>query len=71
MKQPYDIVKVLYGSETYFKNTIGFCTFHHCFLTVRQLKTKGCLGKQCKCLDKNDHVYWKLREEKRLLKKNK
>lgn len=70
MKRPYDIVKVLYGSETYFKNVPGFCKLHHKHLTIKQIKQKGCLGKQCKYLDKfEEHKYWKQREEKKRLKK--
>ena len=69
MKQPYDIVKVLYGSETYFKNCPGFCKLHHKHLTTKQIKQKGCLGKQCKYLDKFEHRYWEIREKKKQLKK--
>ena len=70
MKRPYDIVKVLYGSETYFKNVPAFCKLHHKHLTAKQIKQKGCLGKQCKYLDKFlENRYWEQREKKKQLKK--
>ncbi|MBR3646374.1 MAG: hypothetical protein IKN54_08135 [Lachnospiraceae bacterium] len=70
MNQPYDIVKVLYGSETYYKNCPAFCRLHHCHLTKKQLKKKGCLGKQCRKLDKiKTHNYWEERQLKKELKK--
>ena len=69
MKHPYDIVNVLYGSTTYFKNCPAFCKLHHKHLTIKQLKQKGCLGKQCKYLDKFEHKYWEQREKKKQLKK--
>lgn len=62
MEQPYDIVELLYGTQTYFRNCAGYCGFHHKYLTVKQIKRKGCLGKQCKSLKKLDHHYWELRE---------
>jgi len=69
MKEPYDIVKVLYGSETYYKNCPAYCTFHHKHLTAKQISQKKCLAKQCKCLDKIEHKYWQMRERKKQLKK--
>ena len=68
MKAPDDIVQVLYGCEAYFRNCPAFCRHHHCHLTEKQIKTKGCLGKQCKFLDKIEHDFWRQREEKKLQK---
>ena len=70
--KPEDIVPVLYGSETYYKNAVAFCKFHHCHLTARQVKQKGCLGKQCKCLDRIEtHPYWEQRKQKKIARKHK
>ena len=69
MKQPYDIVEVLYGSETYYKNCPAYCKFHHKYLTAKQIKQKGCLGKQCKCLNKFEHKFWELRELKKEIRR--
>lgn len=69
MRKPFDIVTVLYGSETYFKNCPGYCKLHHKYLTVRQIKTKTCLGKRCAYLKRLEHGYWEFREKKKLQKK--
>lgn len=64
--------KVLYGSES--NNCAAFCKHHNCYMTVKQIKTKGCLCKQCWYLQKNDeHEYWaqreRLKEKKKMNKK--
>jgi len=70
MRSPNDIVNVLYGCEAAFKNVIGFCKYHHRFLTVNQLKQKQCLGKQCPLLRRiKSSLYWKQRELKKQKKK--
>ena len=66
--KPDDIVEILYGTETYFWRTVAYCTYHHKYLTVKQLKQKHCLAKQCKCLKKLKHRYWEQRERKKLNK---
>ena len=69
-KNPNDVVAVLYGSETTYRHCAAWCKFHHCHLTPKQIIRKGCLGKQCKCLDKIlSHPYWEQREKKKELKK--
>lgn len=68
-KNPDDIVAVLYGSETTYGHCAAWCKFHHCHLTPKQIIRKGCLGKQCKCLDKIPHQWWDDREQKKLKKK--
>lgn len=69
-KKPNDIVAVLYGSKVQYKRCPAFCRFHHCHLTKNQILTKGCLGKQCKALDKIlTHPWWEERELKKLKKK--
>lgn len=69
-KNPNDIVPVLYGSETFYKNCPAWCKHHHIHLTKKQITTKGCLGKQCKYLDKIlSNPWWAEREQKKLKKK--
>lgn len=46
------IVDVLYGSQSEKSNCCGYCKLKHKYLTVRQMKTKQCLGKQCNALSK-------------------
>lgn len=44
-------------------NCCAYCKFHHCNITVRQMRAKNCLQKQCHHLIKNEnHSYWKQRE---------
>ena len=44
-------------------NCCAYCHFHQCSMTVKQMKKKECLQKQCRHLVKNpEHAYWKLRE---------
>lgn len=53
--------KSIYGGSPH--NPAAFCRLHDGSLTVREIKHKGCLGKQCHYLIKNDeHEYWKQRE---------
>lgn len=44
-------------------NIAAYCKHHHCGMTVKQMKCKNCLGKNCWYLYKNEnHPYWKQRE---------
>jgi hypothetical protein len=44
-------------------NVAGWCQHHNCALTVKQIKCKNCLGKQCWYLRKNEtHDWWRQRE---------
>ena len=48
--------KTLFG--TYSDNCCGYCELHQCALTVKQLRAKECLGKECWHLKKNEeHMY--------------
>ena len=47
----------------YSDNCCAYCKLHSCSLTVKQLKVKECLKKECWHLLKNeDHAYWRQRE---------
>ena len=49
--------------NSYSNNCCAYCKYHHCSMTVKQMKAKGCLQKQCWHLVKNEqHQYWKQRE---------
>lgn len=62
----YSICKTLFGCQTYFYKCVGYCQKKGKYLTTKQLKNKGCLKKQCKCLVKlEDRTFWKLREQKK------
>lgn len=44
-------------------NCCAYCELHRCFMTVKQMKCKNCLQKQCWHLVKNQqHPYWHQRE---------
>ena len=44
-------------------NCCAYCKYHTCSVTVKQMRAKNCLQKQCRHLIKNeDHQFWKQRE---------
>lgn len=52
-------------------NCCGYCAFHQCAITVKQLRRKECLLKQCRHLTKNEsHPYWHQRERTKQLRKD-
>ena len=60
--------KTLYNC--YSDNCCGYCKLHQCSITVKQLKKKECLKKQCWYLEKNEeHDYWRQRERTKELRK--
>jgi hypothetical protein len=62
-------MKCLYGTES--NNICATCKYHSVGLTVKQMKTKNCLGKQCRHLVKNEaHQYWHQREVAKQKRKN-
>ena len=54
-------------------NVAGYCKLHRCAMTVKQIRRKECLAKQCWHLEKNpSHDWWRQREvmkQKRKAKK--
>lgn len=57
------MIKSIYGGKP--KNPIAYCHLHKGVLTVRELKTKECLKKQCRHLQKFSHQYWDEREARK------
>jgi len=49
-------------NNTYARSPCAYCRLHNCSLTVKQLKSKECLKKQCWHLVKYDHEWWYQRE---------
>ena len=35
-------------------NVVGYCRYHHASMTVKQMKCKNCLQKECRHLVKNE-----------------
>ena len=55
------MTKTIYGGTP--KNPAAYCALHDGSLTVKEIKRKNCLGKQCRHLQKNEeHEYWHQRE---------
>lgn len=62
-------MQTLYGTCS--ENCAGYCRRHRCNLTVRQIKGRNCLGKQCWYLEKNEkHQWWIQREKTKQKRKN-
>ena len=60
--------KCLFNTES--SNVAAFCALHRKHLTVKQIKCKNCLQKQCWHLQKNEkHMWWTQREKKKAMKK--
>ena len=52
--------QTLYNSHS--NNCCAYCKLHQCSMTVKQMKAKECLHKQCWHLVKNEeHDYWRYR----------
>lgn len=52
-------------------NVVGYCRHHHASMTVKQMKCKNCLQKECRHLVKNEeHQYWRQRELVKQKRKN-
>ena len=50
----------LYGTCS--NNCCAYCKRHGTYLTVKQMRGRECLGKQCRHLDKIEtHEYWEQR----------
>lgn len=44
-------------------NVAAYCRYHKCNMTVKQIRCKNCLGKNCWYLVRNEeHSWWKQRE---------
>lgn len=53
--------KTIYGGKP--RSAVAYCALHDGVLTAHEMKMRGCLGKQCRHLQKyEDHPFWKQRE---------
>ena len=60
--------KTLYNC--YSDNCCAYCKLHGCSMTVKQMKKKECLKKQCFHLQKNEnHDIWRQRERMKEIRK--
>lgn len=50
---------------------VGYCKYHHCGVTAKQIKCKNCLKKECWHFVKyEDHPYWIQRKIQKQKRKN-
>ena len=62
-------METLYGSCS--ENCAGYCKRHCRHMTVKQIKGRNCLGKQCWHFVKNEeHSWWAQREAAKQKRKN-
>ena len=62
-----NVQPVLYG--TYSNNVAAFCLKHHAGITVKQMRRKNRLGKQCHAFVRcEDHAFWVQRQKMRQLR---
>ena len=62
-------MECLFNSHS--SNIVAYCKYHSAGITVKQMKCKNCLGKQCRHLIKNEkHDYWRQREQKKKYRQN-
>ena len=58
--------RTFYGCRS--ANTCAFCAFHGKSLTPKQIKKRGCLGKECTALIRHEHPFWEMRDKKKQLR---
>lgn len=65
-----EVMPGLYGSQITKNRAVGYCHFHKAALTVKTMKCKECLKKQCDALEKYvEHDFWRQHEQKKELRK--
>jgi hypothetical protein len=59
--------KCMFNTES--SNVAGYCKLHDAYMTVKQIRCKQCLQKQCWHLERNyEHKWWAQRAEKKQLR---
>ena len=62
----------LYGSMISRNKAVGYCHYHKAALTVKTMKCRECLKKQCNALKKyEEHDFWRQHKQKKELRKAK
>lgn len=60
--------KTLYNGFS--SNLVGYCHYHNCGVTKKQLNRKECLKKNCSCFERNEnHQWWGQRARAKAKKK--
>lgn len=61
--------KTIYGGLV--ENPAAYCNLHHGSMTVKEIRKRECLKKQCWHLQKNEeHEYWRQRAVQKAKKVN-
>lgn len=68
-KQGAEMLQGLYGPRIDKRHCVGYCKYHRCYMTVKQMKKKECLQKQCNALERILHQFWIQRELKKQKKR--
>lgn len=55
--------------NTVARSPCAYCRLKNCSLTVKQVKTKQCLSKNCHHLVKYKHAWWEQRDRDKAKKK--
>ena len=64
-------VRGLFSSQIKRSNACGYCHYHNCYMTVKQVKAHQCLQKQCNRLQKfEEHEWWNQRNRLKEKKKS-
>lgn len=59
----------LFNTES--NNCCAYCRYHSCSMTVKQMRAKECLQKECRHLVKNtSHQFWRQRDIVKQKRKN-
>lgn len=62
----------LYGtklSETDAGNIVGYCQKHRAYITIKQMRKKECLRKECRYFRRVENPFWEERAERKAAKK--
>lgn len=67
-----DLVRTLNNTKARYSRVLGYCYYHHCWITITQYKKRQCVLKNCHHFRKEENsVYWQQLKKKKLRKKNK
>ena len=58
-------VKTVFWSQARDTKVVAYCHKYNRYITAQQMKTKGCIQKDCEYLEKLDCQYWRERANKK------
>lgn len=57
VKEP-EYVPTLGNCKMKRKNACAYCSLHNCYLSVKQMRKRDCINRDCKHLQKEEHAFW-------------